>query len=99
MVSFRLVLSNPTLPEITDGYEIQLHHAKGHDPEIRKDILGHINKDVNEGTYSQVARLRLMKKSLMKLPRPSAAVEPAKIRPLPQVLAHTPRQTRKQANG
>lgn len=67
--------------------------------EIRKDILGHVNKDVNEGTYSQVARLRLMKKSLMKLPRPSAAVEPAKIRLLPQVLAHTPRQTRKQANG
>lgn len=67
--------------------------------EIRKDILGHINKDVNEGTYSEVARLRLMKKSLMKLPRPSAAVEPAKIRLLPQVLAHTPRQTRRQANS
>ena len=67
--------------------------------EIRKDILGHVNKDVNEGTYSQVARLRLMKKSLMKLPRPSAAVEPAKIRLLPQVLSHTPRQTRKSANG
>ncbi|TCQ01942.1 hypothetical protein C8J34_12428, partial [Rhizobium sp. PP-F2F-G36] len=29
--SFRLVLSNPTLPEITDGYEIQLHHSMGHD--------------------------------------------------------------------
>jgi hypothetical protein len=26
-----LVLSNPTLPEITDGYEIQLHHSLGHD--------------------------------------------------------------------
>ncbi|WP_210340070.1 hypothetical protein, partial [Rhizobium sp. P007] len=32
VVSFRLDLSNPTLPEITDGYEIQLHHALGHDP-------------------------------------------------------------------
>ena len=31
MVSFRLALSNPTLPEITDGYEIQLHHSPGHD--------------------------------------------------------------------
>ena len=31
MVSLRLVLSNPTLPEITDGYEIQLHHVMGHD--------------------------------------------------------------------
>jgi len=67
--------------------------------EIRKDILGHVNKDVNEGTYSQVARLRLMKKSLMKLPRPSAAIKPAPVRLLPQVLAHTPRQTRKQTNS
>ncbi|MFK0335427.1 glycosyltransferase family 2 protein [Rhizobium sp. NPDC090275] len=25
-------LSNPTLPEITDGYEIQLYHSLGHDP-------------------------------------------------------------------
>ena len=31
MVSLRLALSNPTLPEITDGYEIQLHHSLGHD--------------------------------------------------------------------
>ena len=31
MVSLRLVISNPTLPEITDGYEIQLHHSPGHD--------------------------------------------------------------------
>ncbi|MDW5317465.1 hypothetical protein, partial [Rhizobium sp. PL01] len=31
VVSFRLVLSNPTLPEITDGYETQLHHSLGHD--------------------------------------------------------------------
>ncbi|MFC3316205.1 hypothetical protein ACFOHY_05170 [Rhizobium rosettiformans] len=27
-----MVISNPTLPEITDGYEIQLHHSMGHDP-------------------------------------------------------------------
>ncbi|MCQ1855893.1 transposase, partial [Neorhizobium galegae] len=31
VVSFRLALSNPTLPEITDGYETQLHHSLGHD--------------------------------------------------------------------
>jgi hypothetical protein len=31
-VSFRLVFDTPTLPEITGGYEIQLHHAMGHDP-------------------------------------------------------------------
>ncbi|KGF68103.1 hypothetical protein LL06_18430 [Hoeflea sp. BAL378] len=72
---------------------------KGVSSEIRKDILGHVNKDVNEGTYSQVARLRLMRRCLQKLPRPSARVEPAPVRLLPQVLAHTPRQTRKQANG
>jgi len=30
-----LVISNPTLPEITDGYEIQLHHSMGHDPLLR----------------------------------------------------------------
>ncbi len=28
-----MALSNPTLPEITDGYEIQLHHSPGHDPQ------------------------------------------------------------------
>jgi transposase len=26
-----LVISNPTLPENTDGYETQIHHALGHD--------------------------------------------------------------------
>jgi len=26
--------SNPTLPEITNGYEIQLHHSLGHDPQV-----------------------------------------------------------------
>ncbi|WP_092576586.1 MULTISPECIES: hypothetical protein, partial [Rhizobium] len=31
VVSLRLALSNPTLPEITDGYEIKLHHSMGHD--------------------------------------------------------------------
>ena len=31
VVSFRLVLNNPTLREITDGYETKLHHAPGHD--------------------------------------------------------------------
>jgi hypothetical protein len=31
VVSFKLALNNPTLPEITDGYETKLHHAPGHD--------------------------------------------------------------------
>ena len=31
VVSLRLALSNPTLPEITDGHEIQLQHSPGHD--------------------------------------------------------------------
>jgi hypothetical protein len=35
-----LALSNPTLPEITDGYEIQLHHSPGHDhPPLRTFFL------------------------------------------------------------
>ncbi|MBB3138983.1 putative nucleotidyltransferase component of viral defense system [Rhizobium pisi] len=38
MVSLRLALSNPTLPEITDGYEIQLHHSMGHD-QIEQDLI------------------------------------------------------------
>lgn len=43
--------------------------------EIRKDILGHVNKDVNEGTYSQVARLRLMEKALNTLPTLTSKIE------------------------
>ncbi|WP_191969692.1 hypothetical protein [Neorhizobium galegae] len=44
-MSFRLVLSNPTLPEITDGYEIQLHHSLGHDLEEKflADAVGIIS--------------------------------------------------------
>ncbi|KRC03959.1 hypothetical protein ASE23_28120, partial [Rhizobium sp. Root73] len=49
VVSFRLVLSNPTLPEITDGYEIQLHHSLGHDL-----CLGFMQTD----NASIVARIR-----------------------------------------
>ena len=33
-----MVISNPTLPEITDGYEIQLHHSMGHDPARRHGV-------------------------------------------------------------
>ncbi|WP_435269476.1 hypothetical protein, partial [Shinella sp. BE166] len=38
VVSFRLALSNPTLPEITDGYEIQLHHILGHDQHFHAEV-------------------------------------------------------------
>jgi hypothetical protein len=31
VVFFRLALCNPILPEITDGYDTQLHHALGDD--------------------------------------------------------------------
>jgi hypothetical protein len=34
VVSFKLALNNPTLPEITDGYETKLHHAPGHDQDF-----------------------------------------------------------------
>jgi integrase len=66
--------------------------------EIRKDILGHLNDDVNEGTYSQVARLRLMEAALAKLPTPTSGIQPAKIRLLLQVVSHTPRKTRKKTS-
>lgn len=36
--------------------------------EVRKDILGHKNVDMNEGTYSQAARLRLMANALEQVP-------------------------------
>ena len=29
-------MNNPTLPENTDGYETQLHHALGHDLTLRE---------------------------------------------------------------
>jgi len=34
-----LVISNPTLPEITDGYEIQLHHSMGHDLAASRSVM------------------------------------------------------------
>jgi integrase len=67
--------------------------------EIRKDILGHLNDDVNEGTYSQVARLRLMEAALAELPTPTSGIKPAKIRLLQQVVSHTPRKTRKKTSS
>jgi hypothetical protein len=48
VVSFKLALNNPTLPEITDGYETKLHHAPGHD---RKPAPPHGN--IRGKTYYQ----------------------------------------------
>jgi len=45
-VSLRLVISNPTLPEITDGYEIQLHHSMGHNLSARRFSSASISSSV-----------------------------------------------------
>lgn len=67
--------------------------------EIRKDILGHSNRDVNEGTYSDAARLRLMRDALLKLPAPSLHLERTGICLLSQVISHQPRQGRQRQTG
>jgi integrase len=63
--------------------------------EIRKDILGHVNKDVNEGTYTEVAHLKLMQAALGKLPTPTSELKASPIRLRPEVMSHQPRRTRK----
>ncbi|MCZ4290807.1 site-specific integrase [Hoeflea alexandrii] len=63
--------------------------------EIRKDILGHVNKDVNEGTYTEVAHLKLMQAALGKLPTPTSELKASAIRLRPEVISHVPRKTRK----
>ncbi|MGV0908295.1 hypothetical protein [Martelella sp. FOR1707] len=44
----RLVVSNPTPPEITDGHEIRLHDPTGHDRSGRDDLSRSGLKPVNE---------------------------------------------------
>ncbi|WP_440984403.1 site-specific integrase [Shinella sumterensis] len=47
--------------------------------EIRKDLLGHTNNGVNEGRYTETARLGLMVDALQRLPTPTASVRSAPI--------------------
>lgn len=42
--------------------------------EIRKDFLGHNNSGVNEGRYTETARLGLMADAVKRLPTPTASV-------------------------
>ncbi|WPE22623.1 site-specific integrase [Shinella zoogloeoides] len=60
-------------------------------PEIRKDILGHSNDDVNEGRYTDPARLRVMAQALSVVPVPSAKLLPHPIRLIKQVVNHEKR--------
>ncbi|WP_312419621.1 tyrosine-type recombinase/integrase [Shinella sp.] len=42
--------------------------------EIRKDLLGHTNSGVNEGRYTETARLILMADAVKRLPTPTASI-------------------------
>lgn len=63
--------------------------------EIRKDILGHTNGDVNEGRYAEMARLRVMEDALSHLLHPTSHLAPHAIRTLESVAVHEARQGRK----
>lgn len=69
-------------------------------PEIRKDILGHANADMNEGRYTDPARLQVMAQALSVLPLPTAGLSPHPIRLIEQVVNHEarPRRPRKRDN-
>lgn len=62
--------------------------------EIRKDILGYTNGDLNEGWYAETSRLHLMADALNKLPVPTAKIIAHPVRVLKQVSSHTPRSSR-----
>jgi integrase len=62
--------------------------------EIRRDILGHSNGDVNEGRYTDSARLLVMSAALTVLPLPTADLLPHPVRLLDQVVTHTWRRRR-----
>ena len=63
-------------------------------PEIRRDILGHSNEDMNEGRYTDPARLRVMARALSVLPLPSANLSRHPIRLIGQVVNHEARPGR-----
>ncbi len=63
--------------------------------EVRKDILGYTNGDVNEGRYAEMARLRLMADALSHLPHPTSHLTPHPVRVLESVAGHEARQARK----
>jgi len=63
--------------------------------EIRKDILGHTNGDMNEGRYTDPALLQVMADAMSVLPLPTAELSPHPIELIPQVIEHKPRPSRK----
>ncbi|WP_281978403.1 hypothetical protein [Pseudorhizobium flavum] len=62
--------------------------------EIRRDILGHSNGDVNEGRYTDSARLLVMADAMSVLPLPTAHLVAHPIKLIDQVVSHTPRMRR-----
>ena len=62
--------------------------------EIRKDILGHSNEGVNEGRYTNPARLRVMADALSTLPLPTAHLKARPIHLTESVLTHASRPAR-----
>lgn len=63
--------------------------------EIRKDILGHTNGDMNEGRYTDPALLQVMADAMSVLPLPTPELSPHPIELIPQVIEHKPRPSRK----
>ncbi|CUX29335.1 MULTISPECIES: site-specific integrase [Rhizobium/Agrobacterium group] len=66
----------------------------GTQAEIRKDILGHSNEGVNEGRYTNPARLRVMADALSTLPLPTAHLKARPIHLTESVLTHASRPAR-----
>ncbi|MFA7413293.1 MAG: site-specific integrase [Rhizobium sp.] len=62
--------------------------------EIRKDIIGHVNGDMNEGRYTDPAQLQVMAEAMAVLPTPSAELAVHPIRLIEQVVTHRGRPSR-----
>ena len=62
--------------------------------EIRKDILGHSNEGVNEGRYTDPARLRVMADALSTLPLHTTPLKAYSIQLIEAVLTHAARPAR-----
>ncbi|MDP2118538.1 MAG: site-specific integrase [Hoeflea sp.] len=62
--------------------------------EIRKDLLGHTNGGVNEGRYTDIARLRVMADALDTLPHPTGHLIVHPINLIEPVLTHASRPGR-----
>lgn len=83
-----------TLHSFRHWFNNELKQA-GVPSEIRRDILGHLNKDVNEGRYTEPATPDLMLQAMSKLPIPNAKLQGFPIRLITHVIEHRQRKARK----